>query len=106
MAMWHDPELLFFDELTCAVDPQARLAIWDVLRGLRADGRTIILTTHSMEEAQSLYDGVAIIDRGRIVAQGTLTELIERHTPRSSLWLRLAGELPSGFLQSVEGALP
>lgn len=103
MAMLHDPELLFFDELTSAVDPQARLAIWDVLRGLRAEGRTIILTTHSMEEAQSLCDGVAIIDRGRIVAQGTPAELIERHTPGSSLWLRLGGEVPNGVLQSVEG---
>lgn len=92
LAMLHDPELLFFDELTSAVDPQARLAIWDVLRGLRDDGRTIVLTTHSMEEAQALCDHIAIIDAGQIIAEGTTRELIERHAGGASLRLRIVGE--------------
>lgn len=92
LAMLHDPELLFFDELTSAVDPQARLAIWDVLRGLRDDGRTIVLTTHSMEEAQALCDRIAIIDAGQIIAEGTTRELIERHAGGASLRLRIVGE--------------
>lgn len=79
LAMVNDPELLFFDELTSAVDPQARLAIWDILRGLRAKGHTIMLTSHSMEEAQALCDRIAIIDAGRIIALGTPVELIARH---------------------------
>lgn len=92
LAMLHDPELLFFDELTSAVDPQARLAIWDVLRGLRDDGRTIVLTTHSMEEAQALCDRIAIIDAGQIIAEGTTRELIERHAGGASLRVRIVGE--------------
>lgn len=92
LAMLHDPELLFFDELTSAVDPQARLAIWDVLRGLRDDGRTIVLTTHSMEEAQALCDRIAIIDAGQIIAEGTTRELIERYAGGASLRLRIVGE--------------
>ena len=66
LAMVNDPELLFFDKLTSAVDPQARLAIWDILRGLRAKGHTIMLTSHSMEEAQALCDRIAIICRGHL----------------------------------------
>ena len=85
LALLHDPELLFFDELTSAVDPQARLAIWDVLRSLREQGRTIILTTHSMEEAAALCDRIAIIDAGRIIAEGTPDELIQRHTEGTTL---------------------
>ena len=103
LAMLHDPELLFFDELTSAVDPQARLAIWDVLRGLRDDGRTIVLTTHSMEEAQALCDRIAIIDAGQIIAEGTTRELIERHAGGASLRLRLAGEVLDDALCHVDG---
>lgn len=103
LAMLHDPELLFFDELTSAVDPQARLAIWDVLRGLRDDGRTIILTTHSMEEAQALCDRIAIIDAGQIIAEGTTRELIERYTGGESLRLRLAGEVLDDALCRADG---
>ncbi|RRD05143.1 ABC transporter ATP-binding protein [Arachnia propionica] len=92
LALLHDPELLFLDELTSAVDPQARLAIWDVLRGLRDQGRTIVITTHSMAEAAALCDRIAIIDAGRIIAEGTLAELIGRHT--NGTVLRLETETP------------
>lgn len=103
LALLHDPELLFFDELTSAVDPQARLAIWDVLRGLREQGRTIILTTHSMEEAQALCDRIAIIDGGRIIAEGTTAQLLAAHGGGSKLRLKGVGAVADDAFLDVEG---
>jgi ABC-2 type transport system ATP-binding protein len=74
-----DPELLFLDEPTTGFDPSARRSAWDMIRGLKEYGKTILLTTHYMEEAQALADRVAIIVRGRIVAQGTPDELRARY---------------------------
>ena len=71
LALIHDPELVFLDELTTGLDPQARRAIWDLVRGIRDRGKTVFLTTHLMEEAERLCDRVAIIDHGRIVDVGT-----------------------------------
>ena len=73
------PEMLFLDEPTTGLDPNARRAIWDVIRGLKAKGKTIILTTHYLDEAQQLADRVAIMDHGRIVAMGTSDEIIAQH---------------------------
>jgi len=73
------PELLFLDEPTTGLDPNARRAIWDVIRGLKAKGKTIILTTHYLDEAQQLSDRVAIMDHGKIVAMGTSDEIIAQH---------------------------
>ena len=73
-----DPELLFLDEPTTGLDPQSRRQLWDILRGFRAQGRTILLTTHYMDEAERLCDRVAVIDRGQVIALGTPTELIAR----------------------------
>jgi ABC-2 type transport system ATP-binding protein len=81
LALINDPELVFLDELTTGLDPQARRAIWDLVRGIRARGKTVFLTTHLMEEAERLCDRVAIIDRGRIVDIGSPEELIRRHAP-------------------------
>src|SRR5258706_3123649 len=67
-ALIHEPSVLFLDEPTVGLDPQARLALWDVLRGLHAEGRTIVMTTHYMEEADRLCERVAIGDRGRLLA--------------------------------------
>jgi ABC-2 type transport system ATP-binding protein len=64
----HRPSVLFLDEPTAGLDPQSRIALWEILRELHMDGQTILLTTHYMEEADQLCDRVAIIDRGRIVA--------------------------------------
>jgi len=69
------PELVFLDEPTAGMDPQARHATWDLITSLRADGVSVILTTHFMEEAERLSDHVVIIDAGRTVADGTLEEL-------------------------------
>lgn len=66
-ALVHDPELVFLDEPTTGLDPQARRNLWDLLRGLNAEGRTVVLTTHYMDEAQQLCDRVAVMDHGRVL---------------------------------------
>ncbi len=81
LALINDPELVFLDELTTGLDPQARRAIWDLVRGIRERGKTVFLTTHLMEEAEKLCDRVAIIDHGRIIDMGTPAELVRRHCP-------------------------
>ena len=75
-AMVGDPELLFLDEPTTGLDPQARRHLWDLVEELKREGRTIILTTHYMEEAERLCDRVAIMDHGKVIAMGTPKELI------------------------------
>jgi len=79
LSLVNTPELLFLDEPTTGLDPNARRAIWDVIRGLKAKGKTIILTTHYLDEAQQLCDRVAIMDHGHIVAMGTTEEIIQEH---------------------------
>jgi ABC-2 type transport system ATP-binding protein len=79
LSLVNSPELLFLDEPTTGLDPNARRAIWDVIRGLKAKGKTIILTTHYLEEAEQLSDRVAIMNHGQIVAMGTADEIIETH---------------------------
>lgn len=74
----HEPLLLFLDEPTAGLDPQSRARLWDEVRGLREEGTTVFLTTHYLEEADALCDRLAIIDHGRIIAQGTPDELKRR----------------------------
>jgi ABC-2 type transport system ATP-binding protein len=76
LALVNDPEILFFDEITTGLDPQARRAMWDLLRGIRGRGKTVFLTTHYMEEAEALCDRVAVIDHGRIIALDTPANLV------------------------------
>jgi ABC-2 type transport system ATP-binding protein len=85
LALINDPELVFLDELTTGLDPQARRTIWDLVRGIRQRGKTVFLTTHLMEEAERLCDRVAIIDHGRIIDVGTPTELVRRHCPERTV---------------------
>jgi ABC-2 type transport system ATP-binding protein len=85
LALINDPELVFLDELTTGLDPQARRAIWDLVRGIRQRGKTVFLTTHLMEEAERLCDRVAIIDHGRIIDIGTAAELVGRHCPERTV---------------------
>lgn len=93
-ALVHDPPLLLLDEPTAGVDPQSRNAIFDIVETLRAEGRTIVYTTHYMEEAQRLCDRVAIMDRGRILALDTVERLISAHGGTSVVTVRrAAGEL-------------
>jgi ABC-2 type transport system ATP-binding protein len=74
-AMMHDPEVLFLDEPSAGLDPQTRLMLWEIVRSYNRLGKTIVLTTHYMDEADSLCDRLAIIDHGRIISQGTPAEL-------------------------------
>ncbi len=80
LALINRPELLFLDEPSTGLDPQARRNLWDLIRGIKAEGKTIILTTHYMEEAQHLCDEVAIMDYGKIIARGTPAELIRQYS--------------------------
>jgi len=80
LALINRPELLFLDEPSTGLDPQARRNLWDLIQGIKAEGKTIILTTHYMEEAQYLCDEVAIMDYGKIIAQGSPDELIRRYS--------------------------
>jgi len=75
-ALVHDPELVFMDEPTGALDPQARRNLWDLLRQINADGRTVVLTTHHMDEAETLCDRVAIMDHGQILQLGPPAALV------------------------------
>jgi ABC-2 type transport system ATP-binding protein len=75
-ALVHDPELVFLDEPTAALDPQARRNLWDLLRAINVQGRTIVLTTHYMDEAETLCDRVAVMDGGRILQLGPPAELV------------------------------
>lgn len=78
-ALVNDPDIVFLDEPTTGLDPQARHLIWDRLKRLIALGKTLILTTHFMDEAERLCDRLAILDHGRLIAEGTPRELISRH---------------------------
>ena len=87
LALINDPEVVFLDELTTGLDPQARRAIWDLVRGIRDRGKTVLLTTHLMEEAERLCDRVAIIEHGRIIDIETPAELVRRHCPERTVVL-------------------
>jgi ABC-2 type transport system ATP-binding protein len=87
LALINDPELVFLDELTTGLDPQARRAIWDLVRGIRERGKTVFLTTHLMEEAERLCDRVAIIEHGRIIDIDSPASLVNRHCPERSVVL-------------------
>jgi ABC-2 type transport system ATP-binding protein len=77
-ALVGDPELLFLDEPTTGLDPQSRRQLWDILRGFRSQGRTVLITTHYMDEAERLCDRVAVVDHGKVIALGSPAELIAR----------------------------
>jgi ABC-2 type transport system ATP-binding protein len=79
VALVNDPEIVFLDEPTTGLDPQSRQEVWKVIKGLKSTGKTVFLTTHYMEEAQELADHVAVINHGKIIAEGTVDELIDRY---------------------------
>ena len=101
-ALVGDPDLLFLDEPTTGLDPQARRQLWDVIRGLRDRGRTVVITTHYMDEAERLCDRVAVVDRGRVIAIGTPRELIARLGGEHIVEFTITGELPEAVRQSCE----
>jgi len=87
LALINDPEVVFLDELTTGLDPQARRAIWELVRGIRERGKTVFLTTHLMEEAERLCDRVAIMEHGRIIDIDTPDRLVARHCPERTVVL-------------------
>ena len=87
LALINQPELLFLDEPSTGLDPQARRNLWHLVRQIKKEGKTIILTTHYMEEAQYLCDEIAIMDYGKIIAQGSPAELIGIHSPEMTVIL-------------------
>jgi ABC-2 type transport system ATP-binding protein len=106
VALAGDPELLFLDEPTTGFDPGARRNAWDVVRNLAALGKTILLTTHYMDEAQNLADRVAVISRGRIVAEGPPDTIGGRRNAETTIrFVRPAGERPPLRLSDVGDGL-
>lgn len=100
LALINDPQLLFLDEPTTGLDPQVRLEIRDLIQELRADRRTILMTTHYIEEAERLCDRVAIIDAGQIIAIGTPRALQEKSASHSAIEVRLSQPLKETALPS------
>lgn len=94
MALVHDPEIAFLDEPTVAMDPQSRRAVWEFIRELKQQNKTIILTTHYMEEAEELSDRVGIIDNGKLIELGAPKELNEKHDTKSleDLFIKITGK--------------
>jgi ABC-2 type transport system ATP-binding protein len=103
LALVNDPDVVFLDELTTGLDPQARRAIWDLIRGIRARGKTVFLTTHLMEEAERLCDRVAIIEHGRIVDIDTPDGLVARHCPERTVILQTAHPTAIDRFQGIPG---
>jgi ABC-2 type transport system ATP-binding protein len=104
LALINDPEVVFLDELTTGLDPQARRAIWDLVNGIRARGKTVFLTTHLMEEAERLCDRVAIIERGRLIEMGTPADLIRRHCPERGVVFSSDRAGLADLLERIPGA--
>jgi ABC-2 type transport system ATP-binding protein len=103
LALINDPEVVFLDELTTGLDPQARRAIWDLVRGIRERSKTVFLTTHLMEEAERLCDRVAIIDRGRVIDIDTPARLVARHCPERAVVLTTADGDAADRFRAVPG---
>jgi ABC-2 type transport system ATP-binding protein len=103
LALINDPEVVFLDELTTGLDPQARRAIWELVRGIRERGKTVFLTTHLMEEAERLCDRVAIIEHGRIVDIDSPEKLVSRHCPERTVVLATVDRNAEERFRSIPG---
>src|ERR1051326_2279933 len=98
-ALVHRPDVLFLDEPTAGLDPQTRANLWDILRVLHAQGQTILLTTHYMEEAEALCDRIAVVDHGLVLAEGTLEQLKEDAGAGTGVTGRFEHQLPGDFAE-------
>ena len=105
LALINDPQLIFLDELTTGLDPQARHATWDLIRGVRDRGKTVFLTTHFMEEAERLCDRVAIMDNGKIVALDTPVNLIETLDGEERVIFRVDGKYQPETLANLPNVI-
>ncbi len=100
-ALLHNPQVLFLDEPTVGLDPQARRLLWDIIRNLNAQGMTILLTTHYMEEAESLCDRIGIMDGGRLIVTGTPAELLQQYG-EVMLERRVVGGIASSEVEATQ----
>jgi ABC-2 type transport system ATP-binding protein len=100
-AMMHDPQVLFLDEPSAGLDPQTRILLWDIVREYNAAGKTVLLTTHNMEEADALCQRLAIVDHGRVIASGTSHEL-KASIPGGYLLRLRFGRTPDGLVQQLQ----
>ena len=105
LALINKPQLVFFDELTTGLDPQARRATWDLVRGVREQGHTVFLTTHFMDEAENLCDRVAVMDHGKIVALGKPSDLIEQYAHETRIRLPQALKEKVDWLRGIRGVI-
>lgn len=103
LALVSDPDLIFLDEPTTGLDPQARRGLWDVIRELQRAGKTVLLTTHYMEEAEQLCDRVAVMDHGRIIALDTPEALINQHFQETAIEFVAVGDPPREALAALPG---
>jgi ABC-2 type transport system ATP-binding protein len=103
LALVNDPELIFLDEPTTGLDPQARRSLWDLIKGLQAKGKSILMTTHYMEEAAELCDRVAIMDHGHILEMGTVPELIGRRFKERAVFFDTSPKLLLPELGKLQG---
>ncbi len=102
IAMVNNPEILFLDEITTGLDPQARRHIWDVMKSVKNEGKTIVLSTHYMEEAEYLCDRLIIIDRGKIIAQGKPQELIDGLGVRNHLVIESEAQIDIDIFRNLK----
>jgi ABC-type multidrug transport system ATPase subunit len=91
----HRPDVLFLDEPTAGLDPQTRVNLWDILQVLHAEGQTILLTTHYMEEAEALCEQIAVVDHGEVLASGTVNELKEGTGAETVITVRYEDTVPA-----------
>lgn len=103
LALLNDPDVVFLDELTTGLDPQARRATWEMVRAIRDRGKTVILVTHFMDEAEELADRLAIVDQGRLVALDTPRALIESLQADSTVRFTSLNGFDAAVLRDVEG---
>lgn len=103
LALVNDPELVFLDEPTTGLDPAARRSLWDLVRDIKADGRSVLLTTHYMEEAEVLCDRIAIMDHGRILEHGTVDELVSKRFQERAVRFDQIAELTDAELRGLPG---
>jgi ABC-2 type transport system ATP-binding protein len=103
LALVNDPELLFLDEPTTGLDPQARRSLWDLIKGLQAKGKSIMLTTHYMEEAAELCDRVAIMDHGHILEMGTVQDLIRKRFKERAVFFDAVEQLTVATVAKLGG---